>query len=137
MNATPNIFVDKRKEFMDFLRTRFSVFHESNVFFRDLHYGVMAFLKMNGQKNGYTPSEDLTRQVISAYELSNIFVRIDDRTWMLNYPLFRKPSTKPAPAAKPATSTTSTAVSLAKTVTAAVPQNPVVPEASVSQGVAG
>jgi hypothetical protein len=109
MSNRLGLFVQNQKEFLSFLRSRYNVFHESNVFFRDLHYGVMAFLELNKLPNGYLPSEELTRQVIGKYEEAKILLPIDSRTWMVNYPAFRKAPLKPvaaprpaAPAAKPA-----------------------------------
>ena len=100
MTYRTELFTEKQKEFLDFLRTRYSLFHQSNLFFRDLHYGVMAFLQMNGLPNAYTPSEALAHRVIVAYENAGIFLRMDDRSWMLNYLPFKKAVTKvPAPAA--------------------------------------
>jgi hypothetical protein len=102
MNDQRSLFVEKKQEFLNFLKTRYSVFHESNVFFRDLHYGVMAFLEINGFPKRYASSEILTEQVIKDYEESKILLRIDSRTWMVNYPPFKKPLLKPAVAAKTA-----------------------------------
>ncbi len=96
------MFVEKQNEFLNFLKTRFSVFHESNLFFRDLHYGVMAFLQMNELPNRYSPTEELTKEIITAYESTKVFVRIDDRSWMLNYLPFKKPTVKAATPVKPA-----------------------------------
>lgn len=99
MSYRTELFVEKQKEFLTFLKTRYSLFHQSNLFFRDMHYGVMAFLEMNRQPNAYTPSEDLTHRVITVYEHAGILLRIDDRSWMLNYLPFKKaPSKLPAPA---------------------------------------
>ncbi len=94
-----SLFTDKRTDFLGFLRTRYSLFHLSNIFFRDLHYGVMAFLEMHGFSHAYTPSEDLTRRVISTYEKEGLLLPIDPRTWMLNYQPFRKAPAKQAAAA--------------------------------------
>ena len=97
-----NLFVEKKQDFLNYLKSRFSLFHESNVFFRDLHYGVMAFLQMNRLPVQYSSSEDLTKRVIAAFEEAKLLLRIDERTWMLNYAAFRKAPAKQAVPAKPA-----------------------------------
>ena len=51
-------------EFLPFLRGRVPVFHLSNVFFRDIHYAVMAFAALHGLTLDYTRAEDVTRQLI-------------------------------------------------------------------------
>jgi len=104
MNELAKMFVDNQKEFLSFLKTRLNLFHESNVFFRDLHYGVMAYLRMNGYTARYSFSEELTRRVVEAYEELKILVRMDERTWMMNYPAFRKAPMKTISPAKPAAS---------------------------------
>ncbi|HTP12834.1 MAG TPA: hypothetical protein VMM37_04370 [Bacteroidota bacterium] len=101
MDHSLRLFIDKRTDFLGFLKTRYSLFHLSNLFFRDLHYGVMAFLEMNGLQHAYTPSEELTRKVIGVYEKDGLLLPVDGRTWMLNYLPFRKAPAKPAPPAKP------------------------------------
>ncbi|HEY6953017.1 MAG TPA: hypothetical protein VI758_11450 [Bacteroidota bacterium] len=105
MDEKVKFFVERQKEFLGFMKSRYSLFHESNVFFRDLHYAVMAFLTVNKLPMGYVPAEDLTKRIISAYEDTKVFLRIDERTWMLNYPAMKTVTTKPAPVAKAAAPT--------------------------------
>ena len=115
MNDAVEMFVEKQYEFLSFLKSRINMFHESNLFFRDLHYGVMAFLQMNRLRNQYSYAEELTKKIITAYESKGIFVRVDDRSWMLNYVPFKKPTVKVAAPVKSATPV-KTAVSTAQAV---------------------
>lgn len=96
------LFADKRSEFLKFLKPKYHLYHLSNVFFRDLHYGVMAYLELNKIKFKYLEAEELTRKVIESLEEANILKKIDKLTWVLNYPEFKKPAVKPAALAKPA-----------------------------------
>jgi hypothetical protein len=137
MNELVKMFVDRQKEFLSFLKTRFNVFHESNVFFRDLHYGVMAFLQMNGLANRYSPSEELTKQVVVAYEGMNVLIRIEERAWMVNYPLFKKAPVKAVAPARPATPTIKSTSPNSPSATMMMPQNAVVKPATVQGEVAG
>ncbi|HWP81224.1 MAG TPA: hypothetical protein VNN76_01060 [Bacteroidota bacterium] len=103
MSDLLKLFTDKRKEFLNFLKSRYHLYHLSNVFFRDMHYGVMAFLAMNGTKVKYTQAEELTKKVIESLEQANILVKADRLAWVLTYPDFKKPPVKPAAPAKPST----------------------------------
>ena len=89
-------------EFLQFLRGRVPVFHLSNVFFRDIHYAVMAFAALHGLSLDYTRGEDVARRVIEKLEKEKVFVPIDRQTWTVFNAEFRKPSTKPAAVAAPA-----------------------------------
>jgi hypothetical protein len=89
-------------DFLPFLRTRVPVFHLSNVFFRDIHYAVIAFAAEHHLRVGYTEAEDITRRLIERMEKEKLLLPIDRQTWSVNKEDFRKPSTRPAAAAAPA-----------------------------------
>jgi hypothetical protein len=137
MNDSRNLFVEKQKDFLNFLKTRFNIFHESNVFFRDLHYGVMSFLQIQGKSHQYSSTEDLTKQIIEEYEGMKVLVRIDDRTWMLNYPPFKKPIVKAAVEAKPSATLVKPAASIANAATNVLQQKTAVAPLAVQGEVAG
>lgn len=75
-------------EFLHFLKAKYPVYHLSNIFFRDLHYGVMEFLTMKNQKSTYTNSELVAREVAKYFEKKNIFKKINKQSWVLIYPDF-------------------------------------------------
>ena len=96
------LFEEKRIDFLKFLKAKYHLYHLSNVFFRDIHYGVMAYLELNKIKFKYLEAEELTGKVIESLEEANILKKIDKLTWVLNYPEFKKPAVKPVAPAKPA-----------------------------------
>ncbi|MCI0706159.1 MAG: hypothetical protein L0Y80_01570 [Ignavibacteriae bacterium] len=96
------LFTTKQADFLKFLKLKYHLYHLSNVFFRDLHYGVMAFLELNKIKSKYLEAEELTKKVIDSLEEANILKKVDKLTWVLHYAEFKKPATKPTPPAKPA-----------------------------------
>lgn len=73
-------------EFLHFMRNRAPLYHLSNVFFRDLHFAVMEYLKAKKIKVGQTEAEHIAREVALHFEKKNMFKKIDANTWMLNYP---------------------------------------------------
>lgn len=85
-----------------FLKSRFPLYHQSNIFFRDIQYGIQLFLERKGIKAGYPESEQIAHGFISALEREGVLIAIDRQSWALMYPEFRTPSSKPAPAARPA-----------------------------------
>lgn len=102
MNEKLKLLTDNNKEVWTLLKSKYKLFHLSNVFFRDLHYGVMSYLQLKGVKHGYTDAEKLTKEWIEALENSGLLKRIDGDAYMLNNPEFKKPAVKPAVVAKPA-----------------------------------
>jgi hypothetical protein len=122
------LFVENQKDFLKFLKAKFHLYHLSNVFFRDIHYGVMAYLDLNSVKYRYTKAEELTWKIIESLEKANILKEVDHQAWVLLYPEFKKPPVKPAVATKPAAPVKATApapkpaVSAAKPATSSVAQ---------------
>jgi hypothetical protein len=79
------------REFLAFLKTKFSLIHNSNFFFRDLQYGVMAYLASRGKHAGYTRSERIAREIAEGLEREGIFKKVDHQSWCVNYPEFALP----------------------------------------------
>jgi len=102
MNDQLKLLIDNQKDFLKFLKARFHLYHLSNVFFRDMHYGVMAYLSVNGMKHEYSKTEELTHKIVESLEKENILKDVGRLAWLLVYPEFKKPMVKPVIPAKPA-----------------------------------
>lgn len=88
-------------DFLRYLKSKFPLYHESNVFLRDVHYGLMNYVEDRLRKKlNYLVAERLTSQVIQEFEKKGILKKVDGRTWLLQYKEFALP--RSAPAAKPA-----------------------------------
>jgi hypothetical protein len=86
-----DLILRNQTEFLKYLKSKFTLIHLSNVFFRDFHYGVLSYLEEHGMKTGYSEGESVARQVGSKFEESGIFKKIDYQAWLLNYPEFALP----------------------------------------------
>ena len=74
----------------------------SNVFYRDLVYGVSEYLAKRNVKIGFTQAEVITHEVIASFEKKNIFRKVNSQGWVVLYPEFTTPKTVVAPAPVPA-----------------------------------
>ena len=90
MKETDTI-VARQIEFLKYLKSKFTLIHMSNIFFRDLHYGVMSYLAEHGKKLHYRESEKVAREVAAKFEAGGIFKKIDHQSWLLTYPEFTLP----------------------------------------------
>jgi len=101
-----SFILDNEMEVLTFLKARYPLYHLSNVFFRDIQYGIQLLLERKEMAVGYTDAEKIARAFVDQLAKSKILTPIDAQSWVLNYPDFRKPPVKPAaparPAAKPA-----------------------------------
>ena len=130
--------LDRKTDVLAFLKSRFPLYDKSNVFFRDIQYGIQVFLGRKGIKAGYPESERIAREFVSLLEREGVFVAIDSQSWALHYPEFRTPVSKPAPAPpRPAAARVAPAAAPAAPAgTPAASPAPVAPEAPVAHSVA-
>ena len=94
--------IDHSYEVLTFLRSRFSVYHLSNIFFRDIQYGIQEYFGRQGTRVTYAQAENLARAFVDKLEKDKILVPLDRQTWVVQYADFRKPAVKPATSAKSA-----------------------------------
>jgi hypothetical protein len=90
------LIVENQKDFLKYLKSKFPLYHLSNIFFRDLHYGVMNYLMGYKKKLRYYDGERVARAVATEFEKSGVFKRVDNQTWLLIYPEFQLPRIKKA-----------------------------------------
>jgi hypothetical protein len=86
-----SLIIEHQSDFLKFLHDRFPLFHLSNIFYRDLHYGVLAYLASHGKNKSYRAGEKIATEVANSFENSGIFKKINHKTWVLNYPEFALP----------------------------------------------
>jgi hypothetical protein len=90
------LVVENQRDFLKYLKSKFPLYHLSNVFFRDLHYGVMGYLMAHKRKLKYYDAEEVTRGVIAEFEKAGLLKKVDSQTWLLVYPEFQLPRIKKA-----------------------------------------
>lgn len=92
MDKSITLYFDQLKNdqtiFLNFLKAKFPVFHNSNFFFRDFHYGIKRYLEKKGIFVTYSQSENLAKELSKHFENQGILIRTNDLGWRVNYPEF-------------------------------------------------
>ena len=86
-----NLFNDLKNEnqiFLNYLKAKFPVFHNSNFFFRDFQFGLKSFLEKKGIKLTDNNLSALSKQFSEYYVNEGIFIKTSNQGWKLNYPEF-------------------------------------------------
>ncbi len=78
--------------FLNYLKAKFPVFHNSNFFFRDFQYGVKRFLEKKGIFLSYSDSEKLASDFALFLESKEIFTKVNSLGWRVNYSDFVTPA---------------------------------------------
>ncbi len=74
--------------FLNYFKSLFPLFHNSNVFFRDIQFTIVRFFDLKGKKLSYSESEFLTEGLVNNLVNEQILKPVHKATWKLNYPLF-------------------------------------------------
>ena len=88
--------LNNEQEVLTFLRSRYPIYHLSNVFFRDIQYGITAFLDRKDIHVSYKEAERIARAFVAQLERKWVLVQMDPQTWAVHNPAFKTPPAKPA-----------------------------------------
>jgi hypothetical protein len=95
-----DLVLNSYHDVLDFLKEKYPVYHFSNIFFRDVHYGIRAYLKERKINVSYRQGEEIASAFLEKLERERIATKLDLQTWAVRYEKFKTPVTK-APAAVP------------------------------------
>lgn len=90
--------------FFGFMKEKYPFFNKSNVFIRDLQYGVKNFFERKSVKLSYKDVEETASKLIQMLEKDGILFKVSENAWKLNYVPKEEPKpeeAKPAEGAKP------------------------------------
>jgi len=76
------------EELLKYLKARIPVFHNSNLFFRDLQYGIRSFLEKKEIIISYQDSEKLANEIANHFERKGTFVKVNHQGWKVHFPEF-------------------------------------------------
>jgi hypothetical protein len=88
LNSYLEILKSEQQIFLNYLKAKFPVFHNSNFFFRDLHFGIKSYFEKKGTGLSYSLSEQIAKKYSEYLEEEGIFVKISDKTWRVTFPEF-------------------------------------------------
>jgi len=92
MNKSIAKYYDQLKNdqtiFLNFLKAKYPLFHNSNFFFRDFHYGIKRYFEKKGTFISYEKAQILANELSMYFESQGIFIRTNDLGWKINYPEF-------------------------------------------------
>lgn len=71
--------------FLKYLKAKFPLFHNSNFFFRDFHYGIKYFLDEKLIPTNYHDAEECAKDFSKTLENQGIFIKVNDLGWKVNY----------------------------------------------------
>jgi len=74
------------KTFITFLSEKYPFFFNSNIFLRDIQYGISAYFKLKEKKLGFTEAENIARVFVNHLESLNKLKKVSHNTWIVLIP---------------------------------------------------
>lgn len=84
-NITPSYLETNLSVFWSFMKEKYPVYKSSNVFFRDIQFGLKDFFTKRDQILDYAETEKLAQEVIVLLEQKGILKKLDNNTWTVNF----------------------------------------------------
>lgn len=69
--------------FLEFFKANYRLFHNSNVFRKDVFYAIKRYLEIKNVKSGFTELEIITDSVILELKNKGFFLELTPITWRL------------------------------------------------------
>jgi hypothetical protein len=93
MAVDADILIDYPEELLSYMRnTRKGIFHNSNVFFRDLQFAIQDYFEdQEGETISMVESEQIAKEVARSYESLGVFKKVNPQGYVLQYPDFITP----------------------------------------------
>jgi len=89
-----NHLVSNQEVVFEFLREKFPIFFNSNIFLRDIQYGIMTYFERKDIMISYPVAEELALKFTSTMESKEILKRLSANTWLVKFK-FNDPEPKP------------------------------------------
>ncbi len=86
MNFSLDLFAN-RMMFFNFMREKYPIFYNSNVFFRDIQYAIISYYRKKDTKIKPADSELIAENFVNELEKSGELIRISINSWKVNFSL--------------------------------------------------
>lgn len=71
--------------FFNFMRAKYPVYYNSNIFLKDILYAIRSFFEKKNTELSYSAAENLTMEFTGYLENQNDLTRLDANTWKVNF----------------------------------------------------
>lgn len=88
LDSIIKLLKEQQNNILLYLKSRYPLFHKSNVFYRDIQLGIKYYLENKEIKLSYSESEYIANKFIEYLISQNILQKISDNIYILNYPEF-------------------------------------------------
>ena len=79
--------ISNKKLFFSFMKEKYPVFKESNIFFRDVQYAIRNYYLKKGKPIDYQKAEKIASEFIEGLVKEGELKKISNNAWKVNFSL--------------------------------------------------
>jgi hypothetical protein len=74
-----------RTIFFSFMKEKYRVFNNSNIFFRDIQYAIKSYFEKKNKRMKYSEAEKIANEFIAQMENDKQLIKISNNAWKVNF----------------------------------------------------
>jgi hypothetical protein len=71
--------------FFSFMKEKYRVFNNSNIFFRDIQYAIKSYFEKKNKRISYSEAEKVTKDFITQMENDKQLIKMSNNAWKVNF----------------------------------------------------
>lgn len=79
--------LENQEKFFKFMREKYPIFYNSNIFLRDLQYAIRTYFERKDDFISYPQAEELMMKFSNELENKDDLFRLNTNTWKVNFTL--------------------------------------------------
>ncbi|MCX8009887.1 MAG: hypothetical protein N3A61_01940 [Ignavibacteria bacterium] len=83
MNKNYEFLLKNRESFLKYFKTRYPLYYNSNIFFRDLQYAIINFFASKKMKLSYSEAELLANEFSQLLEQEKLLKKVNEMSWVI------------------------------------------------------
>lgn len=80
-----NELLSNQSIFFSYMKERYNVYYNSNIFFRDIQYAIKSFLEKKNKKIKYSEAEKIANEFIAKMENDGQLKKMSSNAWKVNF----------------------------------------------------
>lgn len=80
-----NELITNKEIFFNFMKEKYPIFHNSNIFFRDLLYAIKSYFERKNHLLSYAQSEKLAIEFTGFLTSNNELKKVGENVWKVNF----------------------------------------------------
>ena len=82
--------ISNKEVFFNFMKKKYPLFQQSNLFFRDMQYAIMSYFELKEKPLKYEEAELVAQNFIKKLVDNGELLKLDHKTWKVNFEVEEK-----------------------------------------------